>query len=303
MFEQYFRQVQLLVRCLPEIAKQECFALKGGTAINLFVREFPRISVDIDLTYLPMKPRDEALQEIHTAMPSIATSIRSRIPGAVVQENLLGGICTKLIVSADRTVVKIEPNLVFRGSVYPSGVRELVLPAQQLLEAFVSSPTLSEADLYGGKICAALDRQHPRDLFDVRELWNAGGLTDQIRRAFVIYLAGHPRPMSEVLNPRVKNIEKEYETQFAGMTTEPVPLKELVNVQHELAGMIRSGLSEEERLFLLSLKRGEPEWSLLGPGRYEELPALQWKVLNIQKMSNLKREEAYRKLERVLRST
>jgi hypothetical protein len=46
-----------LIRVLPSIAEEACFALKGGTAINLFVRDMPRLSVDIDLTYLPVQPR------------------------------------------------------------------------------------------------------------------------------------------------------------------------------------------------------------------------------------------------------
>ena len=53
--EVYRRQVQLLIRVLPSIAEEACFALKGGTAINLFVRDMPRLSVDIDLTYLPVR--------------------------------------------------------------------------------------------------------------------------------------------------------------------------------------------------------------------------------------------------------
>ncbi len=59
----YEARVGLLLRCLPEIDRQRCFALKGGTAINFFVRDLPRISVDIDLAYLPLHPRNEALRE------------------------------------------------------------------------------------------------------------------------------------------------------------------------------------------------------------------------------------------------
>lgn len=52
-----------------------CFALKGGTAINLFVRNLPRLSVDIDLAYLPMNNRQQALDEIDTALKTIAIEI------------------------------------------------------------------------------------------------------------------------------------------------------------------------------------------------------------------------------------
>ncbi len=46
----YRKQVELLVRTIPNVAEEKCFALKGGTAINLFIRNMPRLSVDIDLT-------------------------------------------------------------------------------------------------------------------------------------------------------------------------------------------------------------------------------------------------------------
>jgi hypothetical protein len=60
----YFEQVELLVRVLPVVGKSKCFTVKGGTAINLFYRDMPRLSVDIDLVYLPLKSREESLLDI-----------------------------------------------------------------------------------------------------------------------------------------------------------------------------------------------------------------------------------------------
>jgi predicted nucleotidyltransferase component of viral defense system len=300
MFDPYLRQIRLLVRCLPEVAKQDGFALKGGTAINLFFREMPRLSVDIDLAYLPLKSRNKSLEEISLGLETIASSIRSRIRDSVVQEILSEGYRVKLIVRLGDVLIKIEPNLVFRGSVFAGVERKLVSTAQQQLEADVSVTTLSEADLYGGKLCAALDRQHPRDLFDVRELWNAGGLTEEIRQAFVVYLAGHPRPMSEVLAPRLKSIEPEYKTQFQGMSVNPVRLEDLVEVQHELGPQLRGALTDDERAFLVSIQQGEPEWERMRIGHLRDLPALQWKLLNVARMTPLKRRQAVAKLQEVL---
>ena len=65
--EIYRRQAALLIRTLPLVAEETCFALKGGTAINLFIRNMPRLSVDIDLTYLPVQPRAESLTAIDAA--------------------------------------------------------------------------------------------------------------------------------------------------------------------------------------------------------------------------------------------
>jgi hypothetical protein len=58
----FFRQAELLLRIIPLIDREASFALKGGTAINFFVRDLPRISVDIDLVYLPIGERDESLR-------------------------------------------------------------------------------------------------------------------------------------------------------------------------------------------------------------------------------------------------
>lgn len=71
----FYKQVGLLVQLLPIVGQQRCFALKGGTAINLFVRDLPRLSVDIDLAYLPMTDRDQALTEIDAALKAIAAEI------------------------------------------------------------------------------------------------------------------------------------------------------------------------------------------------------------------------------------
>ena len=160
--------------------------------------------------------------------------------------------------------------------------------------------TLSIADLYGGKLCAALDRQHPRDLFDVKLLLEEDGITPKIRRAFVVYLASHNRPMNELLRPHLKDISEAFETQFVGMSEEPVALADLVEIQHRLPEELVSKLDEDERAFLLSMKRGEPDWTALGFDHLEQLPGLRWKLQNIQKMEPNKQREMLERLQRIL---
>ncbi len=301
MFDsRYLNQVRLMLRCLPEIARRECFALKGGTAINLFVRDMPRISVDIDLAYLPLKPRAEALSEISGALRAIRQDVEARVEGCVVRETAAEGHTVKLQISGRDAVVVIEPNLVFRGAVFAPEKSELAPSAQRQFESYASISTLAFPDLYGSKICAALDRQHPRDLFDVRRLLDENGITAEVRRAFVVYLAGHARPMSELLAPRAQDMAAVFRHQFLGMTREAVTLEELMAVQHQLAGRIRAALDENEKAFLLSIKRGEPEWERLGISHLRDLPALQWKVINVRKMARRKRAEALDKLARIL---
>jgi hypothetical protein len=153
---------------------------------------------------------------------------------------------------------------------------------------------------YLGKICAALDRQHPRDLFDVKLLLDDIGITSEIRRSFVVYLAGHNRPMNELLSPNLQDITSLYDDQFVGMTRDEVPLPVLQQLQKNLPGMLVQSLDDDEKQFLLSMKYGEPEWDRLGIENLKQLPALQWKLINIRKMKPAKRTAEFCRLQELL---
>lgn len=296
----YFKQVELLLQVLPLIQKHACFALKGGTAMNLFVQDMPRLSVDIDLAYLPLVPRKDALAGISGALEQLAVEIKSVLPETAVSAQPVAGVTGRLVVNAKDAQIKIEPNFVFRGALFPPEMRTLCATAQSEFERFVESRILSEADLYGGKVCAALDRQHPRDLFDVHHMFNRPGLTDDIRSAFTVYLAGHPRPMAELLNPNEQPLEKIYASQFAGMARDPVSIEILVETRRRLVKELNDRLTENERLFLLSIKKGEPEWDRLSIEHLDQLPALQWKLRNVGNMESAKHHQAVDELKRVL---
>lgn len=301
MFDSQFEsQAALVVRCLPEVAKQDCFALKGGTAINLFVRDLPRVSVDIDLTYRPLEARDQALEGISSALLQIKNNIENAIPGSRVLERYIQGAVAKLSVVADGVEIKVEPNLILRGCVGEPILRELAPAAQSRFRAGARITTLADNDLYGGKLCAALDRQHPRDLFDVRLLLKSEGITPAIRRAFVVYLAGHTRPMHELLQPNLIDITDAFERQFIGMSLDPVTIDELVDTRHHLTRTLVPSLDDSERSFLLSMKSGAPDWGILGIEGLERMPALQWKLINIRKMDPRKRDEQLKILQKLL---
>jgi len=283
--DQYRRQVQLLVRILPYVAREECFALKGGTAINLFVRDMPRLSVDIDLTYLPIESREASLKAIDTAMKRIAEIAGSGSPAEAIVTGTPNaeGAVTKLIARGNGVQIKIEVTPVLRGCVFEPETRT-VSPAVEETFGFAEMKLVSFADLYGGKIVAALDRQHPRDLFDVRDLLNNEGITDDLRRAFIVYLLSHDRPMHEVIGPTRKDISREYERGFAGMTDTPVPLAELLAGREAIITTIVGDMPDDHRRFLLSFERGEPEWDLLGLDHVPDLPAIRWRQLNLDKL-------------------
>src|SRR5690606_38488775 len=100
------------------------------------------------------------------------------------------------------------------------------------------------ADLYGGKIVAALDRQHPRDLFDIKLLFEQDGITDQVLTAFVVYLLSSNRPIHEILNPNKLDISGVFKEHFEGMTSQPIQLTELLDAREQLTEAISERLTE-----------------------------------------------------------
>lgn len=298
--ENYRRQVALLIRTLPSVAEEEVFALKGGTAINLFVRDLPRLSVDIDLVYLPVKERAESLTDISAALKRIAARIVRANPGARVIERLYEGAVTKLEVRSEGVQILIEVTPVLRGTVYEPEMRR-TSPAVEEQFAFAEIQVVSFADLYAGKFVAALDRQHPRDLFDVRHLLANEGISDDLRRAFVVYMLSHGRPMSEVLAPTRKDISEEFLRGFEGMTDMPITRQELEETREALITDIVGQMPQEHRQFMISFERGTPEWDLLDVPGAADLPAVKWRIKNLNTLSTEKRAALVAALEKVLR--
>jgi predicted nucleotidyltransferase component of viral defense system len=286
----YRAQVQLLVRTLPIVADETCFALKGGTAINLFVRDMPRLSVDIDLTYLPVEDRATSLKAIADALQRIAEVIKAAISGAQITETRTKGenALTRLLVTSGGARIKIEVTPVIRGCVYPVRTMQVSAGVQKDF-GFAEMQVVSFADLYAGKLVAALDRQHPRDLFDVRDLLRNEGIDDELRKAFAVYMISHDRPMAEVLVGRAKDIRIEYERGFVGMTDEQVTQAELETAYTDLVAAIVGEMPEAHKRLLVSVERGEPDWSLLGIDEAADLPAVKWRLHNIGKLDEARR--------------
>ncbi len=299
----YLAQAALVVQVLPFLDSEKSFALKGGTAINLLWRDMPRLSVDIDLTYLPLNDRATALKEIDAGLKRLITLLRNVSPGygarvAARQE----GAATGLLVSNAEAEIKIEVNTVLRGSVYPAAKRAL-LPSAEKRFGFAEVAALSFEDTYAGKIVAALDRQHPRDLFDVALLLANEGLSEPLLDAFVVYLASHGRPIAEVLDPRDKDIGDIYEKEFDGMPFASVPLEKLLETRRALIEALRCGLGSRRLAFLRSVKALQPDWSLLPVPHLAELPGIRWKLRNLERLRGeqpARHAEALANLDRVL---
>lgn len=284
--ETYKRQVALLIAVMPFVAAEKDFALKGGTAINLFLRDLPRLSVDIDLTYLPVADRAQSLAAIDTAMKQLGKAIAAGLRDARVTEvvNRAEKIVTKLTVQTRDAQIKIEVTPVLRGCVFPAEERS-VSAATEARFGYAQTQLVSFADLYAGKIVAALDRQHPRDLFDVAQLMAHEGVTDDLRAAFIVYLISHDRPIAEVVAPRRKDISAEYLENFEGMTADPVSVDDLIAARENLITEISGRMPAKHKDFLLGFKRGTPDWTLLGASGANELPAVRWKQINLDKLT------------------
>lgn len=296
----YYKQVQLLLQVIPFVARHDCFALKGGTAINLFVRDFPRLSVDIDLVFLPLLERTEALSAIRVALNSICAELVAALPDIVLIKSFLDrDDALRVLVSRNAVQIKIELSPVLRGTVF----NPQVLPVHSVVEdefGYAEMNVVAHADLYAGKICAALDRQHPRDLFDVKHVLDTEGMADDLRKAVIVYIASHNRPMAELLRPKFKDISGVYHGEFLTMTEQAVSLSDLESTRVQLVDLLNASLTRDERAFLLSFKERKPVWSLLGLPGVENLPAIRWKQTNLAKMSPDKHKQACDLLRHVL---
>ena len=174
---------------------------------------------------------------------------------------------------------------------------------QKVFGKFAEIQVISEGELYGGKICAVLDRQHPGDLFDIKLLLEHEGFTDDIKVGFMALLISHARPIHEVLTPNLINQRTTFEKQFAGMTDIPFTYEDFEQTRINLIEKIQSGLTDEDSEFLISFKKAQPKWDLFPSEKVKALPAVRWKLQNIRKLMNAnpdKHKKLLASLEKVL---
>ncbi|MBL6831000.1 MAG: nucleotidyl transferase AbiEii/AbiGii toxin family protein [Pirellulales bacterium] len=285
MNQEYLDAVRLLLDVAPAIFRRPTFVLKGGTAINLFVRDMPRLSVDLDLVLADYSARRvDALASVSTELQSIRREL-------VNDFGLHCELATKsktpevtLYVGRGRTRVKVEVNHIFRGTVMPPRRCPVVEEAQAIFFTDIEIPILQPDELYGSKLVAAMDRQHPRDLFDVLGLFDGEGLSAEMIECFVCYLAGHNRPVHEVLFANAIDIGFTFTAEFQGMTREPVTVDSLLAVRQRLFTEIPAALTAAQRAFLVGLVKGVPDWSLMNCQHLQDMPAIRWKLENLARL-------------------
>jgi predicted nucleotidyltransferase component of viral defense system len=274
----YYNQASLLLRVIPEITKDKRFALHGGTAINMFVRNMPRLSVDIDLTYLPIENREQSFEMISAALLEIRERLKIRFPDWQIQHKIE---IHKLVISNREAIIKVEVSPIIRGSLGPVSELQLCEKAQNNFDTFCEIQVVSIGQLYGGKICAAMDRQHPRDLFDIKYLLQNEGIMRDIKEGFLFRLLSSERSIQDVLFPKLQDQRLAFQNQFAGMSMESFSYEEYEHIRETLIQKVHQSLTDSDKSFLIRVKNAEPDWSIYDFLRF---PSIQWKQQNLVKM-------------------
>jgi predicted nucleotidyltransferase component of viral defense system len=298
MNETYKKQVALLIRIMPLVYKISDFAVHGGTAINLFVKNMPRYSVDIDLTYLPIENREDSFEKINSHLITLKQLIEKAIPGIrVIHKSAI----LKLQCTFGGATVKIEVNGIKRGIIGEVEERKLCEKAQKEFKMSCVARIVPLSLLYGGKIAAALGRQHPRDLFDFKYM-DIESFED-VKSGFMFYLLGSDKPLLESLQPNSVDQKQALENQFKGMSDMPFEYADFEVARHDLIEKININLTENDREFLLSFESSNPDWEKCCVGDLSLYPAIQWKLQNIQTLKERnpsKFNEGLEKLRRFL---
>ena len=297
--QSYKDQVDLLLTVLPEVAKENNLAMHGGTAINLFIRDMPRVSVDIDLTYVPIEDRDTTLANIHAGLGRIKKSVENLNQGIRAEHRPEHG---KLLIARGETIVKLEINLVMRGLIAEVQSLQLCQKVQDEFDAFVEMAIVPKGQLYGGKLCAALDRQHPRDLFDVKYILEKEGYTAEIKTGFLYCLLSSARPLHEILSPQLLDQQQVMQNQFDGMSEDTFTYKAFEEARQLLIDTIQQNLTAYDKEFLLRFKGLIPEWS-----QYDFLafPSVRWKLQNLERLKAINPDKysmQYKTLHKALHS-
>ena len=276
----YAQKVELLLRLMPIVMEEGVFAVHGGTAINLFIKDLPRYSVDIDLTYIPLADRNQSLDDINRHLQSISEKAKKAFKGMHIVPNLA---TSKLLCEYRGKQVKVEVNQTKRGLVGGDAVATpLSDKAQEEFGLYCEANIVPMTQLYGGKIAAALSRQHPRDLFDVKYMDIP---LDDCREGLIFCLLGSDRPVYESFAPRLIDQRDAMANQFDGMTDIPFSYEEFEATRAKLIADINGLMTDADKQFLISFEHGCPNWDGYEFEYFKDYPSVKWKLVNLAKLA------------------
>lgn len=290
----YAQKVEMLLRLIPIVMEEGVFAIHGGTAINLFLKDLPRYSVDIDLTYIPLADRKTSLEDINTHLQSISDKAKKAFKGMHIVPNFS---TSKLLCEYRGKQVKVEVNQTKRGLVGGDAViTPLSDKAQDEFGLYCEANIVPLTQLYGGKIAAALSRQHPRDLFDVKHMDIP---LAECREGLIFCLLGSDRPIHESFAPRLIDQREAMVNQFEGMTDIPFTYEDFEETRSQLIANVNQLMTEADKRFLISFESGKSKWEGYEFEYMKEYPSVKWKQLNLEKLAKQnpqKMEEEAQKL-------
>ena len=276
----YAQKVELLLRLMPIVMEEGVFAVHGGTAINLFLKNLPRYSVDIDLTYTPLADRNRSLEDINLHLKSIKEKAEKAFKGMHIVPKY--DIC-KLLCEYRGKQVKVEVNQTKRGLV---GGEAITMPlsdkAQEEFGLYCEANIVPLTQLYGGKIAAALSRQHPRELFDVAYMDLP--MAD-CREGLIFNLLGSDRPIHESFAPRLIDQREAMANQFDGMTDIPFTYEEFEESRAKLITEVNGLMTDDDKRFLVSFELGNPKWGGYEFEYFKDYPSVKWKLVNLVKLA------------------
>jgi predicted nucleotidyltransferase component of viral defense system len=293
MNSEYSKKVEILLRMIPIVTEEGVFAVHGGSAINLFVRNLPRCSVDIDLTYIPFEDRNSSLARINVHLSSIAAKAKKAFRGMHIVEK--PDIC-KLLCEYQGRQIKVEVNHTKRGIIGGDVIRKSVCDkAQEEFGLYCETDIVPMTLLYGGKIAAALSRQHPRDLFDVKHMEYP---LSETREGLLFCLLGSDRPIRESFAPSLIDQHDALTNQFEGMTDIPFTYEEFEQTREKLIKDVNVLVTPEDKSFLLSFESAEPDWDNFDFPYFKDYPSVKWKLQNLQKLKSQNPEKLMAEVER-----
>ena len=294
MNREYAEKVEVLLRLLPIVMEEKVFAVHGGSAINLFVRNLPRYSVDIDLTYIPLEGREESLEHINAHLMSIADKAKKAFRGMHIVPKLN---TSKLLCEYQRKQIKVEVNQTKRGIV-GGDVQTMPLckKAQEEFGLYCEADIVPMTLLYGGKIAAALSRQHPRDLFDIKYMEYP---FEQTREGLLFCLLGSDRPLHESFAPNLIDQRDALANQFEGMTDVPFTYEEYEEARTKLIADVNALMTPHDKAFLVSFEMAEPDWQSFDFPNFNDYPSVQWKLKNLQKLKKQNPAKLYAEANRL----
>ncbi len=286
MNREYAEKVEILLRILPLVMDEKVFAVHGGSAINLFVKNLPRYSIDIDLTYIPLEERKESIKHINVHLQNIAEKARKTFK----EMHIISKLNTnKLICEHRGNQVKIEVNQNKRGII---GGEVLKIPlcekAQEEFGLYCEADIVPMTLLYGGKIAAALSRQHPRDLFDVKYMEYP---FEKTREGLLFCLLGSDRPLYESFAPNPIDQHDALINQFEGMTDVPFTYEEFEQTRSKLIRDVNNLMTAEDKYFLYGFELGEPDWDAFEFKSFKKYPSVKWKMINLRKLKKISPEK------------